>query len=138
MCFYVDPFRKKIAHLAKEDIICYKLICRKIYENDYRGVFIPSFIYQFNTVMKIKDKLKVINNQIHEGFHSYYSIDDIHLKTYLKTKGTGYRCRSKVNHEIHVPVRCVIPKGSRYYKNDNVKEFVSDALIIKEILYREQ
>lgn len=60
------------------------------------------------------------NGQIHEGFHSYI---------------TFKRARRKLRLFGEVIVEAKIPKGSRYYKNNFYKEYVSNSIILNVIIY---
>jgi hypothetical protein len=99
---------------AKKDIICYKYIYKNLvssvrefqYELNKKYYIrfwrLKNLFYVFNNYDEINDKFIFI------GFHSY------HLTNHMP----------KVNYE------CIIPKGSKYYKN--CEQYVSNSIIIKK------
>lgn len=124
---------------AEEDIICYKVVKRHLHSKELKGCFQSNYVYSFNKVMEIKKHLVVkgikTGEYIDEGFHSY--AEKFKINHHLHTKKTGYRCRKDTALWIIIPVKCVIPKGSFYFINKQNNEYVSDTIIIKEILYKD-
>jgi hypothetical protein len=114
MCFALDENHHNVL-IANKDIVCYKFL-------DVDGDRIVSpyrkFIYNFNETYSTYHSLKVINDNVHEGYHSYTKLKIV--------------VRQACNRNIIV--RCIIPKGSEYYINDYDEEYVSNNIIIKEIV----
>ena len=111
---------------AKEDIICYKLLI-ETFEGLLRAYFreffytigklytLPHFTYSTNPFWEAP--------QVGQGFHSY-SIPDYPIN------------RSK-RYKSFIAVKCIIPKGTKYWKGDQEGGhtcYASRAIIIKEIL----
>ncbi len=138
MCFNINPQSKKEKTLwqATENIVCYKVVIKKA-DNNLYGYYQSSFRYKKNELMisdlyipkngnliTKKDKLYDYDDsiKINEGFHSYKSLD------ITENSGEWRHFSFDKNHIV----RCVIPKGSLFY--ENVDEYVSNQLIIKEIV----
>lgn len=134
MCFYVKNNKKAVTRwVALKDITCYKVIIKN---NDPN--MITSLHKKFNYKLKhiYKTKLKNINTKldpnqperylttIHRGFHSYSNKHKAILE-YKWEKGWGW--------SIEI-VKCTIPKGSEFYYNSHDKEYVSNQIIIKQII----
>jgi len=105
MCFKVQKgniFPKR----AKEDIVCYKYVCKKIDVDDTYHSMFQNFKYKKNKMYTcfVFPFIKLFSNKIFKGFHSY-----------------------QINRNCNV--ECVIPKGSYYWSND--KEYCSNRIIIK-------
>ena len=119
MCFFLSTANKKPKG-AKKDLICYKTFYTQYdpgssprYLSPYR-----EFEYELNKVYRIfmwlkfpKEKKNLKNELINRGFHSY-----ITLKTCYED---GYDV-----------FKCIIPKGSKYFKNRT--EYVSNRIKILE------
>jgi hypothetical protein len=82
------------------------------------------FTYKFNELYKIKfwkPRTSLYRNSclrsINLGFHSYTKLNEAEKHT-------------APSFDI---VKCIIPKGARYYVNDDYNQFVSNQIIIKEI-----
>lgn len=110
MCFVIDvkhPEKK----IAKKDIICYKRLDIK-FRSPYRVK-----LYKLNKLYKselIKDSLYCI----YVGIHSY-------------------SCKKEAKHQKwsdEIIVKGIIPKGSEYYYNPNRHEYVSNQIIIQEVI----
>ena len=115
MCFSIHPDHpdKKI---AKRDITCYKIL-----QNISGELFsrLRGFEYKLNKLYKTKiDEPQL--GEINRGFHSNSN------KHFLK------RQRSCIISSKNV--KCIIPKGSEYYYDPIWREYVSNQIIIKEII----
>lgn len=124
--------------IAAEDIKCYKILefdspqSATAYHYNYRYLF-----HKVNIIPGLKLSSDTV--EINRGFHSYIhykSIERFRLKKRFSAilKGTK---KSKVWFksyylEKRVAVRCVIPKGSFYWKNDT--EYVSNQIIVEEFV----
>lgn len=118
MSFIVDKKHKE-EKIAKKDIIVYKIV------NVVSGNI---FSYFQNYAYRLKEKNKKVNLQkkqvakihelINEGYHS--------------TK------EAKMAKSLHIDTariaKCIIPAGARYYYNSLFKSYVSDEIIIDQIL----
>lgn len=125
MCFDIHnshPTEKK----ATEDIVCYKrlevylgdvppdkITKGNIYKVEYFTPYCGQRIYLEQKPLK-KSKLDVrfFNTTIERGLHSYSD-----------SRKALSRCTNG-----EVVVKCIIPKGSRYYYNPVDKEYVSNKL----------
>jgi hypothetical protein len=114
MCFVIDDDRPDEI-IAIEDIVCYKFM--DYYDNVLRSPY-RDYKYEFNQEYILNDYLRNEYERINEGYHSY---------TKLRV------CKDEANIK-HTIVRCIIPKGSRYYINNFDNQYVSDHIIIKEII----
>lgn len=134
MCFNVYKGKELIAN---KDIECFKFLRKDVGQRRLHAPYIDEFYYDFKKIYFLNKPLVIIrrknNKLIFEGFHSYINKDDSKIKALLKKKSTGYRARA---YPIDIPVLCIIPKGSKYYRNTDDGEYVSDSIIIKEILYK--
>ena len=104
MCFY-----KKLKHephrIAKKDIECYKVV-RKISDSHYKSLYFNFDYYVtvgYGKVADLQDLDK--RNCLTDGvFHSYYLLSEA-LSEWICDGG--------------VVVKCIIPKGSAYWKNQH-------------------
>ena len=101
MCLYTTQSKSLI---AKKDITCYKVV--HLHENEtlFRSEF-RFFEYKIGRTYRLRIGVKqwVPNNcYLHSGFHSFAT-----LKNALEYGG---KCM--------VLLKCVIPKGARYYVGD--------------------
>ena len=113
MCFRIQ-YNVKESLTADKDIVVYKILYKK--ENKYISLY-QYFKYKPNKIYRLKKKLKLIDSiNIEEGFHSYNEYE-VKRKYILP----GFR------KEI-VRVECIIPKGSQYYFNGYLGEYVSNSL----------
>ncbi len=121
MCFTITKPEK----IAKKDIVCYKTFypLNAKAKNDYRSPYYGA-LYSLGKTYTVKrfgkgyshfDDTDIIN----EGIHSYSNLEDT-----KKWEMCG----------DEVLVKCIIPKGTKYYYNWENKEYVSLAIkLIKEI-----
>ena len=119
MCFYIHP-KHPSKKIAKRDIICYKII-----KENYHSLN-QDFPYQFNKLYTNKKALLIERTNgilsIHIGYHSYSSKNKALLDYHLKLT------------KFLLLVKCIIPKGSDYYYNTIAKEYVSNQIILQEII----
>lgn len=127
-----------IPKIAKKDIVCYKIIERisnNEYKSPYQGdeiIFNKTIIAskppkKFNIMPDVDIDLKTINDYyIGEGFiHAFIATRDARNHYYY------FLCR-----EGATIVKCIIPKGSRYFVNIDNTEICSDRMMITdEIIY---
>lgn len=113
MCFYIHPDFKEV-RVAKEKIECFKILRYNLRSPYYK------FQYVLNKRYRLRKKLEVLYYGlcIEKGFHSYSK----------KSKARN-RC---LNHSVIV--RCVIPRGAKYYYNPDLHEYVSTQIKLKEII----
>jgi len=136
MCFELNAKSKEL--IAKRDIVCYKLLVER-----QDGTITSPFLqtdYKLNYLhyadSELQDKFKF------EVYKSPYNSDHLGsiaqgLHTYRRFK-SGYEDYKYENHlrydipmsKRFVHIKCVIPKGAKYYKNKT--EYVSDRLFVKE------
>lgn len=77
---------------------------------------------------------------IDEGFHSYGENCEIILMSHPLIYGYKVTYNNMINDDGFIPsfsdrilvvIDCVIPKGARYYVNEEKDEYVSDEIVIK-------
>lgn len=132
MCFYTTVANPP--SVAHRDMVCYKVL------DENMCSWIQGFEYTINKVYKTELEtlhedswssniyFTSLNKRIYyknvyrisRGFHSY--------QRNTKQIGRIYIARY---HRIPCVFRCIIPKGSLYYKNQ-WGEYVSDQIVIKE------
>ena len=116
MCFTIDKNHKKPI-TAKMDIECYKavLVDEKTAHRNF--VYSPNTLYKQNKFWALKNFISgtILDNSINEGFHSYYNLN--------KAK----RCYGYSDY--YKMIKCIIPKGAKYFKNPETEEYVSNQLI---------
>jgi hypothetical protein len=119
MCFELSHNSK--AKIARKDIVCYKEVenVGSPFEIVIRSFFAeyPYELGKLNKPVKIRIQKCIDEDKeiIHKGYHSYEFIP---------------KCLIFPNDVI---VKCIIPKGTKYYSNLD-GEYVSENIIIKEIL----
>jgi len=108
MCFIVSPFDTKVK-IAKKDIICWKVMLKA------KGYYVSFVRYKkyirnerYNVKFRIKNMDREPFSEINIGFHSYKEIP--------------------AHSKWSTLVRCIIPKGTRYFENDMY--FISESIII--------
>ena len=117
MCFVIHKDHPNVL-VAKKDIPCWKKVYRVAkkrgsgyYKSQAEAEF-RRFVYKFNKVYKVRSFRYYPNKGfITRGFHSYC-----------------FKLRTR-----YTIIRCVIPKGTKYYFNPAADEYVS--LAIKPIKY---
>ncbi len=117
MCFIITTPEK----IAKKDIVCWKPLIKLSpkAKNDYRSIYYRS-LYKLKRIYAVK-KFGIDGDCIDEGLHSYSNL--------YKAKDRLY-----IGVDKKTTVKCVIPKGTKYYYNRDYKEYVSLAIkLIKEI-----
>ena len=128
MCFYIDSKHQDIK-TASKDIVCYKVMYER--KRDYAPVLLSPFIgaaYDYNKLYELSSNIEVVKcfltggndyyGSIYEGFHSYTK-----LRRAVNFIGANA-----------IVVKCIIPKGTKYYLSDEYDEYVSDKIIITEKL----
>jgi len=116
MCFIIDAKHSE-EKIAKKDIVCYKRLMISP-----TGNFLSPYQlkpYKLNILCRSKLELSSYNT-ICVGIHSYS----------CKKKATS--CLNRVYFEVLA--KGIIPKGSRYYYNPIRHEYVSNRIILKEII----
>lgn len=116
MCFVVHPDLPN-PQIAEADISCVKEGTVVSDTHHFISLF-HGYPYKFQQLQP-RVNLHPVNRNIQEGYHSW-SVDHFSLQ-----------CPPD---EGRVRVKCIIPKGSLYYYNPEFQEFVSDQIIVQEIL----
>lgn len=130
MCFSIDK-NNPDPKIAEKNIICYKIV--DILRNDKHHV--SSLYHQYEYVIgelnehvelvikfpedRLKNLTKSFNGMIDRGYHSYCTKTSAMLHIVFP-------------HELLV--RCAIPEGTKYYYDSLEKEYVSETIIIDEIV----
>lgn len=123
MCFKIlKNYTKR--QIAKENIICYKILQASIWVDMNPIRFISMFrhfSYELNFEYTSPLKIDRINHsEVHLGFHSYSTLDK------AKKIFGGSR--------VFTLVECIIPSGAKYYYNPDRCEYVSDKIIINKVI----
>ena len=123
MCLYTtDP---KI-HIAKENIICYKILIKErkkwiyriFHKSTYRAPFYMYHTYRLKELNDLGRSLIVYTDyEVHSGFHSFVDIQDAKcmLDKWSETQ-RGWTI-----------VKCIIPKGAEFVKGTIYKSPISPA-----------
>lgn len=116
MCFLIDDNDKDVK-VAKTNIICYKVM----YKSISLGIDYTSCIRLFDYKKHVVYYEELFHNTenkllLYHGFHS------------IENK----KSCSKYIHKygLETIVKCIIPKGSKYYYNSSTKEYISDHIFI--------
>ncbi len=135
MCLITNDLTK---YVADKDIVTYKILTSNL-TSPYYGF--PPFQY----VIGVKNETEIRESHLwspfseldgkwlHKNYPSYYRHND------LKCFGQGFHSFNAkfLTNDIcfgnQIVVKCIIPKGSEYYKNP-LGMFVSNKIIIKKIL----
>ena len=126
--------------VAENDIVCHKIVRKSNWQHN---IYLPYFRYMFtNMTYEIgktyEAKITTSGNlyrevDIHEGLHCYDSSNKIMVSKYgltpiNSTVGCTYFYENRP-----VTLKCVIPKGTKYYEN-KYGEIVTEKLkVIKEL-----
>ena len=123
MCFYKHPKHPQ-PKVAKQNIPCYKVLSKT--DNEYTLTsLVRGYKYNLNVLYKRyphqlgKDFVEGTRT-IDKGFHSYTTAKQLKYNTHLNPS--------------RVVIKCYIPKGAKYWLNPKKHEFVSNQIILKEII----
>ena len=149
MCFIVHENYKK-ALIAEKDIVCYKKVkirkgmsaLKKRQEVTSEKIVMNSaiqhFYYWFNRPYKSPLRKEKSNEDphgsgyIYQGFHSYISLKKIMTFHTLRSL-SGLKSHNKIF------VKCLIPKGSKYYINPKKNQYCSNYIkIVKVIIIKDK
>lgn len=134
MCLDLRNGRDKLL-VAEDDIVCYKVLFNYIYELGNKTDNPLLTYYQFFPVEMGKEyssKLVMIDENVEIGLHSFCT--DLEAKHFVHRKSAF-----AVNINLYV-VKCVIPKGSKYYHGSffsmlgDFNSYASDTLRYEEII----
>lgn len=113
MCFFIHKNHKE-KKIANRDITCYKYLYNS-FRSPYQGR-----LYKLNKLYKSSITVNIdlyMIPIITKGLHSYS------CKRFAIGHGYG-----------EILVKGIIPKGSKYYFNPDGHEYVSNQIILKEII----
>lgn len=123
MCFYAYTKEQATAKRATEDIVCYKTLYIIENNNIFKSV-VKGFIYRLGTTykewfikLKRDNKGEYYNGNCwygNRGFHSF--IEPLNW----------------VMEKNEVMIKCIIPKGTKYYTNKS--EYFSSRIKIIEVI----
>ena len=114
----------KNPYTANKNIVVYKIMLKSFFEeiiSPYWG-FVYKLRTLYSTSLSVRQSLH--SNKLYlieKGLHAYTSIDKVKQEIEFFNKATIYRC--------------IIPKGSLYYINEQDNEIVSNQLIVKRKLW---
>ena len=129
MCLRLKSKKTKVC-IAKEDIICYKFLIRSVYDDN--GVYrTPYKNFPITIGSEYTSELNKDEFLVDMGLHTFKNLEDTRKRASLNT--------------YYTICKCLIPKGSRYYKGtfntfDNhwndvwFESYASDRLIYLEII----
>lgn len=120
MCFYIheDHIHAKI---AENDITCYKIVTRKKNKDLVSPYMGSEVILGQKVEQKIESKYGI---SIDIGIHSCTTFLSAFLRRFEMWLNNHFCQYGK-----KIIVKCIIPKGTKYYYNPDVKEYVSEAMI---------
>ena len=120
MCLYS---KTKIPLIAKEDITCYKIVCRPLNSkvSKYDSV---CFNFPINKGLIYAEGEKIILE------YGYYQIGEGYLHSYTSLYHAKNTCFG-----YNFILECIIPKGSEYFISKDGDEYASDKLIIGKKVY---
>ena len=115
--------KQKQPEIAKEDVVCYKIIKLNPNNRKYESYFYSEMKWKLNQLYSTT--LDKSGKYVLEGFHSYAHYQDA-LEILEKEMPLG--C---------ILVKCVIPKGAYYYKgkhNDDKEGYTSNKITMTEFI----
>jgi hypothetical protein len=119
MCFYIHQDHID-AKIAENDITCYKILTRKK-NKDLVSPYIGSEVILGE---KVEQKLERYGFSIDIGIHSCSTFLSAVKRRFEMWAGT-HCCEPGKK----IIIKCIIPKGTKYYYNPEDKEYVSEAMI---------
>lgn len=132
MCLF--PFKNK-ADIANKDIICYKVVTEipnSISNECFLSIFCAFNYYVGREYIEplfkvsVESKTSSLIPSVNKGFHSY-----MHLKDAVKIV-KSYSIGFSFLKEKYIILKCVIPKGTLYYKGSS---HIEDPLNILPLEY---
>lgn len=129
MCLYTtnkEPF------IAKEDIICYKILVKTKIPFMYKTPIVRTKLIKiplFQKTFKAKGSSKVYGIKIH--WSGVWEVAEGYIHTYL----TAEAAISNVSHVIDEGegcriFKCIIPKGTKYFKSTESDTLASEKIVI--------
>ena len=125
MCLFPLHDRPKV---AKKDIVCYKIVQKSSTKKNEMISMYQKFEYKLNVLYTSDLDIPIIDDNclvavINKGIHAYeekraLNNELIYIRAFIIDA---------------LPIKCIIPKGSLYYKGAN-DEIVSNQMILVEIL----
>lgn len=117
--------------IANEDITCYKIYVVKDGKlvSPYQGAPMP--VFNILNTTRLGSAFLCDDNydffEVNEGFHSYLNLFDADPRSFIWNNFS----------DKAIVVRCIIPKGSKFYKGISNKHenYCSESIILKEIMY---
>ena len=143
MCWAIYSDSRPVELVAETDIEVRKIMFR-IGEDSYISRYMR---FPYSKGKYSLGKRLVLNESkatglysIDEGFHSYGEKCEIILMSHPLIYGYKVTYNNMINDDGLIPsfsdrivevIDCVIPKGARYYVNEEKDEYVSDEIVIK-------
>lgn len=135
MCWISIDKNDSVCHIADKDIKVFKIMKRVMNDDSYFYSYYQNYIYCQGT--KYTDEMEIIPwgtcLRIDHAYHSY-SIEDCSVKIEDNNRSIVVRIGINTLYENNFDVcvvKCIIPQGSKYYKN-SIGEIASDSIIIME------
>lgn len=129
MCLYTNRWKPLI---AKEDIICYKILVKTKNPFVYRTPVIRTKVIKipfFKRTFKAKGNRRItfvaLSNYIDTGL---YEVSEGFIHTYKEIKSAKHQINYNLYEDECVIFKCIIPKGTCYYESDN--EYASEKIEI--------
>lgn len=125
MCFYIEE-KNRLVKTAKRAIVVYKRVEKigrrtKTVRSEHQYM-----VYELGRLYKTTF-----------GKHNYFIAQGFHSYTAKRAKTRPYGNDGIFSDDFFVKVRCHIPKGTRYYKNVGMGEYVSNQITVKEIITKQ-
>lgn len=122
MCFYIHSEYKKIK-VADKDIPCWKIFTKSL----------PGFVNSLYEGFPYERGALYYENNMHKEKGFFYESDVIYIGLHSFSTLAKARVIYGISFTLtrnKIIIRCVIPKGSKYYYNPDRREYVSDHLLI--------
>ena len=134
MCF-VKSARDYGHKVAETDLVCYKVLLRMKVGGGYKSAYanhpyeIGELYHTHSTSLHIKrmDSAYALYGGV---YHSYHDIEALGFEYHNVMD--QMECLNLDKHFDAVNVKCIIPKGSIYWKNE--EEYASDSIKIVEVI----
>ena len=128
MCFVIDDLEHIDGQIAEEDITCYKVMCKNV-DNGvhvYKSIFYGTKWIPLNSIIRptyprdLEIHVKELNGSVVHAFQALTS----NLMEFSIMGG--------------VPIiKCIIPKGARYWTNHGNEIAATEIKLIKEVNLRD-
>ena len=118
MCFFISSKSRKI-QVANENIVCYK-VCKNLNKEKTKITSLyRDFRYTLHKSVQVESfGRSFMRETIHWGLHSFIKFEDARATVSIR--------------EHEKVVKCIIPKGTKYYQNNS--EYCSLKIKLIEVI----